>query len=286
MTSGWAMWRSALDTLLHFRRKRREDRQRTLREVLQSKTLQRLILFLVILDLLVVALSVQFPWVAVLSTLNAAVDLSLLGIFVFEAAALMHVLSPREYIRKPWHVIDGLFIIMSIVLELHELLVHEDDLHPASPFVSLSIRVWRILRIVHAFTIALELEYQEVQSAAALEGRLHDTLLRVSALESELYVTSQQQQQFPAFRFIHNRKSEIGNHSAVLQCWKKKGVLEEEHDGFGIISAVVRARSFVRSFDRWSRYHEKHARAALERELARLNRVKRSYDALGVRVPF
>ncbi len=213
------MWRSALDTLLHFRHKRREDRQRTLREVLQSKTLQRLILLLVILDLVVVALSVQFPWVAFLSTLNAAVDLSLLSIFVFEALALMHVLSPREYFRKPWHVIDGAFIVMSIVLEIHELLVHEDDLHPASPFVSLSIRVWRILRIVHAFTIALELEYQEVQSAAALETRLHDALLRVSALESELY-------------------------------------------------------------------HEKHARAALERELARLNRVKRSYDALGVRVPF
>ena len=99
-----------------------------------------------------------------------------------------YVLSPKEYLRKPWHVIDGTFIAVSLVLELHELTVHEDDLHPASPFVSLSIRVWRILRIVHAFTVALELEYQEAQNAAELEERLRDMMQRVSNLESELCV--------------------------------------------------------------------------------------------------
>ena len=106
----------------------------------------------------------------------------------------------------------------SQILELHELTVHEDDLHPASPFVGLSVRVWRILRIVHAFTVALELEYQEAQNCELMEDKLQAMMQTVSNLESELY-------------------------------------------------------------------HEKRARAALEKELARLNRVKRSYDALGVRVP-
>jgi hypothetical protein len=32
-------------------------------------------------------------------------------------------------------------------------------------------------------------------------------------------------------------------------------------------------------------YHEKNTRAALEKELARLNRVKRSYEAVGIHVP-
>jgi len=207
-----------LEVLVHFRHKRREEKKKTLREMLNSKTLQRLILILVILDLVIVAVSVQFPAITVLALLNAVADRGLLVIFVLEALTLMYVLSPTEYIRNPWHVIDGIFICVSLILETHEIMVHEDDLHPASPFVGLSVRVWRILRIVHAFTIALELEYQEVRNSAKLESRLRQTLQRVSALESELY-------------------------------------------------------------------HEKHARAALERELARLNRVKRSYDALGVRVP-
>lgn len=215
---GGLSWLSALQALLQFRNKRREEKKKTLKEILQSKTLQRVILVLVILDLVIVAVSVQFPDLSLLALLNAVADRGLLVIFLLEALALLYVQSPREYIRNPWHVIDGAFISVSLVLEIHELTVHEDDLHPASPFVSLSIRVWRILRIVHAFTVALELEYQEARNSAALEDQLREALQKVSVLESELY-------------------------------------------------------------------HEKHARAALERELARLNRVKRSYDALGVRVP-
>ena len=204
--------------LWQFRSKRREERKKTLTEALRSKTLQRFILLLVILDLVIVAVSVQFPGVALLAFLNAFADRILLIIFLFEAVAQMYVVSPIEYIRQPWHVVDGLFILVSLMLELHEVTVHEDDLHPASPFVGLIVRVWRLVRIVHAFTIALELEYQEAKNAEHLEERLREALQRVSILESELY-------------------------------------------------------------------HEKHGRAVLERELARLNRVKRSYDALGVRVP-
>ena len=198
--------------------RRSQDLKKSVKEVVESKGLQRTILLLVILDLVIVAVSVQFPAFGLLSFLNALADRVLLIIFMLEAVALAYVLSPREYIRKPWHVIDGIFIIVSTILEIHEITVHEDDLHPASPFVGLSIRVWRILRIVHAFTVAIELEYQEAQNSSQLEMRLRDMMQRVSNLESELY-------------------------------------------------------------------HEKHARAALERELARLNRIKRSYDAVGIRVP-
>ncbi len=159
-------WTYLAQSVLHFRRKRPEERKKTLQEVLKSKALQRLILLLVVLDLVFIAVSVQFPDVGVLSAVAAAADRALLVIFLAEAAALLYVEPLTQLVRKPWRVIDCAFVLVSLVLELHELTSHEDDLHPASPFVSLSIRVWRILRIVHAFTIAVELEYQEARRCA------------------------------------------------------------------------------------------------------------------------
>lgn len=92
-SSSTLSWSGALQTLLQFSAKRREEKQKTLREVLQSKFLQRLILILVILDLVIVAVSVQFPTVRLLATLNAVADRGLLVIFVLEAVALMYVAS-------------------------------------------------------------------------------------------------------------------------------------------------------------------------------------------------
>lgn len=212
-------WNKVVRFFIQCGSKGREERKRTLREFLDSKNLQRLVLLLVVLDLVLVTMSVQYPLIHFLACLNALADRSLLAIFLVEAVAALYISSSfKLYFKNPWHIIDGAFILVSLVLELHEILVHADDLHPASPFVGASIRVWRILRIVHAFTIALELEYQEVKSTTELETKWRLALQKVSSLEQELY-------------------------------------------------------------------HEKHVRATLERELARLNRVKRSYDALGVRVP-
>ena len=106
---------STLSWVSQFRKRRPAEIKKTLQELLQSKTLQRLILLLVISDLVIVAVSVQFPSFQLLCLLNATADRLLLVIFLLEAITLLYVLSPREYLRRPWHVIDGIFIAVSLV---------------------------------------------------------------------------------------------------------------------------------------------------------------------------
>ena len=168
-------------------------RRRRVVTFFESGAFQRFFVLFTLADVVALSVELLFPDQAITHWVAHVVTRSLLAIFVAEVVGLAYGLG-LAFLRKPWCVCDAAVCLCSTLLEWHPWSSVELGV------TLLPMRIWRFVRVIHAFSIAIELERAEQtrlerlvgclaqarQERTALLDELQHEKRRVAALEEEL----------------------------------------------------------------------------------------------------
>ena len=103
------------------------------------------------------------------------VSLTILGLFIIELSVQMYAFGIKKWCEAPLHIFDFGIVFVTFILEivLHQ---HLDRVETTVGLL-VGFRLWRLVRVVHVTTEALELKYETEmdllkQKMAVLKGHL------------------------------------------------------------------------------------------------------------------
>ena len=106
------------------------------------------------------------------------VSIGILSVFLVELLSQVFAFSPRKWFRSCLHSFDFSVVLMTLLIEIvAHVIFHEDVAHVAG--LAIMFRLWRVIRVVHVTTEALELPHEE---------EIHDLKAKIKNLEAEFVV--------------------------------------------------------------------------------------------------
>jgi len=156
-----------------------KTKRRTIIDLFESIGFQKLVVAGTLLDIVIISIEIQFPDHPFVELLVHLVTRTLLLVFVAELAGLMYGYG-ASFFKKLWYVIDAFVVTATLLIEWH----------PWTPFdlpVTLfPLRIWRVLRVIHAFALAIEMERTEATTLTRVVELLSRIKLEKDALLDEL----------------------------------------------------------------------------------------------------
>ncbi|KZO95024.1 hypothetical protein CALVIDRAFT_538501 [Calocera viscosa TUFC12733] len=92
-----------------------------------------------------------------------ALSVFLLGIFVMEIFASFFAFGPTHFL-KPLYAIDAIVVIASLIMEVYFKFA-DDGKSGSSPAALIVLRLWKIVRAIHAIAHSIELKNQSIIKA-------------------------------------------------------------------------------------------------------------------------
>jgi hypothetical protein len=149
-----------------------------LKAVVDSHAFQRPYISLVLLDLLMVSAESQLGTLGVLSWLAALVHFLLQAALALEIAGLIAVYQ-LTFFFHPWFVLDAVLFVGTMLVEGF----HHEEGAQAARF---TLRVWRLVRVLHAVAVAVELEWHEASELATLRAEVAELRARNRELSARV----------------------------------------------------------------------------------------------------
>jgi len=108
------------------------------------------------------------------------VSLTILAGFIFELSLQMYAFGLKEWCKAPLHIFDFVIVVITFVLEIvfHN---HSEQVE-ATVGLLVGFRLWRLVRVVHVTTEALDLKHES--EVEFLRGKVKDLEAQLQSMGS------------------------------------------------------------------------------------------------------
>ena len=147
--------------------------------LVDSHFFQRPFIFLVLFDLVLVSAEGQLGYLGAAFGVLADLVHYVLQLALFLELVGLIMVHQWDFFSHPWFLLDVvLFIGTALVEGFH----HEDGANAAR----ITLRAWRLIRVIHAIAVAVELEWHEAAELAELRSEVSDLRRENNILQAQI----------------------------------------------------------------------------------------------------